>query len=488
MNRSVLDANVEAERLGRLVAEQLGDGPSAERLARQREALTALAHQRAERKPWVWVVAAASLSVASVSVVWSSLFSDEAPAVGRDHFVGVTPMLGAAIGDRRLQEHEWLGAASPVTVRLSDGSVVTLAPQARVRLSKLRRDAVQLNVESGSLEAALSELRAQPWSVLAGPFRVEIDATHFSLRWGPEQGHLEVEVESGQLWVSGGTLGAERRRVAAGEKFESAPADTGQLQGLVAAPHLNAEQKHVVSAASPAPLAARRQERPVAGVAPPRLGRSQREAATPLRGEVGSDVNSAADRGKPLESEPVETSPSEVTPTAPSSLGSAPRQPRENQVRSGPSWQQLAEQGRYAEAVEAAEALGFERVRRSSTASELMLLADAARLSGAVVRARATLLEVRQRFPERAGLAAFSLGRLAFDVQRDPAEALRWFEVYLASAPSGPMAQGARARRLQAALQLGDATKVRQAAKDYLEYHPDGALAGRAREVLGDQR
>lgn len=89
MNPSVPDENAASARLGRLVAEQLGDGPSAQRLAHQREALAALAHRRSARRSRAWVAAAAVLSAASVAAIWSASSTPEAPKVGREHFVGV---------------------------------------------------------------------------------------------------------------------------------------------------------------------------------------------------------------------------------------------------------------------------------------------------------------------------------------------------------------------------------------------------------------
>lgn len=481
MNPSVPDENAASARLGRLVAEQLGDGPSAQRLAHQREALAALAHRRSARRSRAWVAAAAVLSAASVAAIWSASSTPEAPKVGREHFVGVAPMLGAAIGDRRLQEQEWFGAASAVTVQFSDSSVVTLEPSARVRLSKLRRDAVQLNVESGGLRAALAESRAQPWSVLAGPFRVEVEATHFALRWEAEQGQLWLRVERGELWVSGGQLGEQAHRVGPGE-FEVPQAEEDSAPQLAALQLMPAAKP--VTGASVASAPSLLQSDPPA----PIVKRPRPPGAAP--GAPSADHSTAAVHAGSSLLESPQGQASDETPAA-GLEGAAVGERREQSNPGGAPpehWQELAEQGRYSDAITVAQAAGFERILRRGTASELMLLADAARLSGAATQARSALLEVRRRFPERAGLAAYSLGRLAFDVQRDPSEALRWFEVYLSGAPTGPMAQGARARRLQAALQLGDANRVQRAADDYLEHHPDGALAERARAALGNSR
>lgn len=134
----------------------------------------------------------------------------------------------------------------------------------------------------------------------------------------------------------------------------------------------------------------------------------------------------------------------------------------------------------------AVEAAGFERVCSSSGASDLALLADAARLAGKVPRATAALTALRQRFAgsPQAAQAAFTLGRIAFDRRGAYGEAARWFGTYLREAPSGPLTREASGRRLEALFRAGDAS-ARDAAAQYLARYPGGPHADLARRVAG---
>ena len=62
--------------------------------------------------------------------------------------------------------------------------------------------------------------------------------------------------------------------------------------------------------------------------------------------------------------------------------------------------------------------------------------------------ARDALQALRRRFPgdPRARTAAFLLGRIALDLEHDPAGARAWFSTYLSEAPAGPLAGDARRR------------------------------------------
>jgi TolA-binding protein len=150
------------------------------------------------------------------------------------------------------------------------------------------------------------------------------------------------------------------------------------------------------------------------------------------------------------------------------------------------SWQQLARAGSYREALERAETQGFDSLLAAASAEELRTLADAARLAGSPERARQALVELRRRFPtaEGAALAAFLLGRAAFDEDKAYGAAASWFSIYLAEAPAGPFAREAAGRLLEARSLAGDERGARAAARAYLAAYPDGPHAARARNLL----
>jgi hypothetical protein len=101
-------------------------------------------------------------------------------------------------------------------------------------------------------------------------------------------------------------------------------------------------------------------------------------------------------------------------------------------------------------------------------------------------RADERLVDVRRLAPgsDDAALAAFLLGRLAFDQQRDYTEAVRWFSTYERERPDGPLIREAMGRRFESLARSGDREGARAAAERYLARFPDGPHRERAGELL----
>jgi len=149
------------------------------------------------------------------------------------------------------------------------------------------------------------------------------------------------------------------------------------------------------------------------------------------------------------------------------------------------SWKQLAQEGRYADALAAAEADGFETACRRASTGDLLLLGETARFAGSPKRAEQALHLVRARpgAKHEAALSAFTLGRIAYD-RRSYRDAARWFETYLREEPSGSLAREAAGRLIEAEKAAGDQLAARDAASAYLAKYPAGPHAGLARTIL----
>lgn len=193
------------EQLSRDVARALGDGPDPQRRARQRRAVARLSRApRPAHRGW-WVAAVAVAAV--LALLW---VRGPAPA----------PMV-ATVDARPFAAGAWLAAAGePRTVEFSDRSRVVVAPGAATRLVRAEPQRVELNLERGALDLDVVHDPARAWSVVAGPFTVEVAGTALTVDWQPQTLTLGVAVRAGSVRVRGGSLGEAGHGLAAGQRLE----------------------------------------------------------------------------------------------------------------------------------------------------------------------------------------------------------------------------------------------------------------------------
>jgi ferric-dicitrate binding protein FerR (iron transport regulator) len=149
------------------------------------------------------------------------------------------------------------------------------------------------------------------------------------------------------------------------------------------------------------------------------------------------------------------------------------------------SWRQLALTGRYADALSAAEADDFDAICGRESSVDLLLLADTAHFAGSGARAEQAFRSVRNRFAgsHPAAVAAFSLGRMAYDERHDFRDSAAWFQTYLREEPRGTLAREASGRLMEAYRAAGNLAAARQAAEAYLTAYPAGPHAALARSI-----
>lgn len=278
-------------------------------------------------------------------------------------------------------------ADAPGEVRFSDGSALTLAPEAQARVVSLDGAGAAVAIERGRVHADVRHREDTRWRVLAGPFVVHVVGTRLAVAWSGVDASLVVEVTEGAVRVDGGCLEAPHP-VAAGDSLR------------VTCPELA-----LAPAASTEPRAALRP-----------------------RGE-GARVDNVRS----------EAAPDDAAPD-------------------------------YAVGVDTGSALA--EARRSAAAGELE-------------RAARLLAAVRSEAPgtDDAALAAFLLGRLAFDEQDDHEAAARWFRTYRRERPGGALAREAHGRLMEALQRAGHTDEARALAVDYLARHPQGPHASVARRL-----
>jgi transmembrane sensor len=380
------------ERMAAAQAELRERGQPA-RHARMREhVLERVAEPRGSAGPrwWAWSMAVGAVA-AAVLLVWIAVRPQ-----------ALTFQVEGATDSGQAQAFVAAGEDQPLTLAFSDGSAVELRPRTRVRVGALRDDGADLVLESGTLRASIEPLAAGSWSVAAGPYRVDVIGTVFSVRWVPEEESFELELSRGAVQVQGpGIEGV--REVAVGERL-------------------------VI------------------------MGRNERaEASEPAArvdeaGEQSEEI--VIDEAEPgVEAEP-RTGARRGSGGKPSRSGSGSGSDGEAVGTGVEDWRKLAHQGSYREALAAAEAAGFSQLCASLDAAALLELADAGRYARKIARAREALVALRRRFPgtEAAAAAAFDLGRLGSGGANECGDATKWFRTYLRERPQGSMADAARHR------------------------------------------
>ncbi len=322
---------------------------------------------------------------------------------------------------------------TPVDLRFSEGTLVTLASGARMRVTDTAPDGATLLIERGSIHAAITHRGPDTrWSVKAGPFEVRVTGTSFDASWDPATETFELTMLEGSVIVSGPRL-PSGRPVVAGE-------------------HLLVSRTHMELRAGAAPTA-----RPAACVSPATVAPQPAPSTTPSSdpSSTPAPATSGLEPGRPAGSSSPATEPA--------------------------SWKGLAKTGKFREAMDAAEAAGFAAELSRASASELLSLADAARFAGRPARAKEALLAARKRGSR--GSSAFLLGKIAADQLHSPGEAATWFETYLQEQPGGALAEQALGRLLE--MRKGDPGAGRVIAERYLARYPNGAYAKLARSLTG---
>jgi len=334
------------------------------------------------------------------------------------------------VADGALEEGRWLQVDErALRMTFADESEVLLEPRSVARFSPRSGGDARLTLEAGELRARIrpATVTGRSWSFNAGPFRVLVVGTELSVGWNAQENLLSVHVLHGRVQVRGGPL---------------------EPNGLLLASDDRLQVRH---------------------------------------GQI------LIQRGPRSVEELAATTPTTVSPPpAPEKAPTEPVRPAKPMTSSAPSapgWQELARAGDYRQALTSAEQEGFEPLIERLGAADLALLADAARLGGNASRARQALLTLRRRFPTVAAaqVGAFRLGRLAV-AQHDYGEAATWFETYLKSAPSGPLAAEAAGRLIETRARSGNRSGAEAAARDYLARFPGGAYESVARALLrGDK-
>jgi len=412
------------ESLGRAVAEQQDALLAREELRGARPSLRTRSPR--SRRPHAVLLAAAGVALVAGASIASRLAGPKpADALTFRFGSGAEP---AVLGT-------WLSAtdSKDASLRFSDGTTIVLDPGARARVVRVDRLGADLVLEGGRAHASFVPNRGGRWNLSVGPFGVAVTGTRFDVGWKPDEDLFELSLSQGKVSLSGCAFG-ESRPLQAGE---TARAWCRQNRFEIAKTSPRAEPPPAAPAVAPPPATA----------------------------------PSAAPDAEPRKEPPGSRATEHPAPPGP------------------PAYRDLIRTGMYREAIATAAAGGFESTCAHAELGDLEALARAARLSGDAARAVTAYRALRQRFPrtQEAAIAAFYLGRIAFDARGDYADATRWFRTYLAEQPNGSLSREALGRLMEALQSSGDAASAKKTALQYLSSYPTGPHAELARTLSRNQ-
>jgi len=129
----------------------------------------------------------------------------------------------------------------PTHVRFSEGTDVALAPGAELDVLKRTGRGAVLALEHGQARFSVVHRRGARWSVLMGPFAIEVTGTEFTVDWAPDPGRMVVNLKVGSVRVHGASVGGAVE-LNAGERLVATVSDhrvtlspAGDATGLGAA-------------------------------------------------------------------------------------------------------------------------------------------------------------------------------------------------------------------------------------------------------------
>jgi len=325
--------------------------------------------------------------------------------------------------------HE-LGHAG-IQLHFAEGSQIAFDPGARGRIRAIDQEGAHLAVDHGKAAFQIHKHEGRRWLIEAGPFLVTVKGTIFTITWDPNGERFELRLRQGNVAVSGPT---SKRDI-----------------------DLEAGQRLVVNLANAETTIS--EDRP-----------------------DGNDVAAGAPAvpaGPTVDPPPPPATPARFATRSPAKPATAPI----TENRGGVRWAGDFAQGRWDHILKDAESGGIEATLDKASLDDLFILADAARYRHRPELARAALLAERRRFPEaqRTLAATFLLGRVEESRAGRYAQAIAWYDEYLAHTPTGSLAAEALGRKLMLTAELHGPARARPLAVDYLRRFPNGSYARSAR-------
>jgi len=314
-------------------------------------------------------------------------------------------------------------AAGEATVRLQDGSALTLAPKTSLGVREPSPRQVELALELGRVQCDVTPRPERSFSVHAAGHQVLVKGTRFSVDLSRERNELAVEVQSGQVEIRRAGGEASEALLGAGQRWSvrleapAAPAPPDPTSSDSTSSDSTSSDSVSSDSVPPDPVQGPRSNVP--------------EPSVPPRELAAGDASAAAPRahGSPAASSPGSRE-----------RGAEPRRHAETGARS------LLDRG------------------------------NAARRAGDLAGAAQAYEQLLREYPSdaRVGLAAFELGRLRMDQFQDVPGAVSALTLAIRVVSDAGLREDATARLVRAFEILKDGPRCRAAREQYLEAYPTG--------------
>jgi len=145
--------------------------------------------------------------------------------------------------------------AQPARLRFSEGTEVTLAGGGHLTVARRTRHGALLELEHGQARFRVVHRPGARWSVVAGPFVVEVTGTEFTVDWSPRAGRMVVELVVGAVRVGGASVGAAVE-LHAGQRLVATASDGRLAVGPAGTAHPPADTEAVTPDSAGALVAA----------------------------------------------------------------------------------------------------------------------------------------------------------------------------------------------------------------------------------------
>ncbi|MBN2525426.1 MAG: FecR domain-containing protein [Deltaproteobacteria bacterium] len=423
------------------VARDVGDGASAERLFAQKIAFAAMVRTARPRQRQRRLMVGLAVSFAALAVV--------VPALR----LGCERDLSFTVGPNHVAGKHWQWEITKAKQRsvfaFSQGSRFDLHPCTSARVAFANDDKVAVELRRGRIEANIVGNGSTRWMVDAGPWRVTVLGTRFSVNWQEERAVLDVRVSRGKVLVQKKDSPEHGVAVSGGNHFFA----NDKIQSL--APLQT----------SVAPAAAKVDHGAKGDVT---TAHTSNAVQSDIRIDGGAEGPVSA---IPMSSNEVATNQSSMSHSHPDAIPSRRR-------KSSQDWLVHYANGEYGKALDAAARYGIDALTEELDAVRLWKLQDAARVTRNYQVSVKILRRYRERFTRdrNARVAAFLLGRIAMD-KNQFSSAAHWFNTYINEDSNGPLAEEAHGLLIIVYEKTGQTHMAQLAAQKYLNRYQGGAFA-----------